>query len=217
MIERALIDVTGLVQGVGFRPFVHSLATSLDLRGFVQNRGSHLFVDIEGEPGALAAFVERLSTTAPPLAAIDRVDCQRTTAAAHQHFMIAGSQAAAESLVRVPPDVATCEDCRRELFDPSNRRYRHPFITCTTCGPRFTIVRQLPYDREIRRWRLSPCAPRAGPNTPTRVIDGSMLKRLPVRSVGQYSSRATPLVSARAVRRRFAWRSERCSRAASWP
>ena len=148
MIERALIDVTGLVQGVGFRPFVHSLATSLDLRGFVQNRGSHLFVDIEGEPDALAAFVERLSTTAPPLAAIDRVDCQRTTAAAHQHFMIAGSQAAAEFLVRVPPDVATCEDCRRELFDPSNRRYRHPFITCTTCGPRFTIVRQLPYDRE---------------------------------------------------------------------
>ena len=72
MIERALIDVTGLVQGVGFRPFVHSLATSLDLRGFVQNRGSHLFVDVEGEPGALAAFVERLSTTAPPLAAIDR-------------------------------------------------------------------------------------------------------------------------------------------------
>ena len=148
MIERALIDVTGLVQGVGFRPFVHSLATALDLRGFVQNRGSHLFVDIEGDPGALAAFVERLSTTAPPLAAIDRVNYQRTTPAEHQRFMIAGSEAAAESLVRVPPDVATCEECRLELFDPSNRRYRHPFITCTTCGPRFTIVRQLPYDRD---------------------------------------------------------------------
>ena len=148
MIERALIDVTGLVQGVGFRPFVHSLATALGLRGFVQNRGSHLFVDIEGEPGALAAFVERLSTAAPPLAAIDRVDCQRTTPAAHQRFMITGSETAAESLVRVPPDVATCEDCRRELFDPGNRRYRHPFITCTTCGPRFTVVRRLPYDRE---------------------------------------------------------------------
>ena len=147
MVERALIDVTGLVQGVGFRPFVHSLATSLDLRGFVQNRGSHLFVDIEGEPRALAAFVERLSTTAPPLAAIDRIACQRTTPAAHQRFMIAGSEAAAASLVRVPADVATCEDCRRELFDPGNRRYRHPFITCTTCGPRFTIVSRLPYDR----------------------------------------------------------------------
>ena len=145
MVERALIDVTGLVQGVGFRPFVHSLATSLDLRGFVQNRGSHLFVDVEGESGALAAFVERLSTTAPPLAAIDRVDCQRTTPAAHQRFMIAGSEAAAETFVRVPPDVATCAECRFELFDPANRRYRHPFITCTTCGPRFTIVRQLPY------------------------------------------------------------------------
>ena len=147
MIERALIDVTGLVQGVGFRPFVHSLATDLDLRGFVQNRGSHLFVDVEGDPIALAAFVDRLTTAPPPLAAIDRVDCQRIAPAEHQHFVIAGSEATVEDVVRVPPDVATCDECCRELFDPANRRYRHPFITCTTCGPRFSIVRQLPYDR----------------------------------------------------------------------
>ena len=148
MIERALIDVTGLVQGVGFRPFIHSLATSLDLRGFVQNRGSHLFVDVEGDAGALTAFVDRLTTTPPPLAAIDRVECQRTAPAQHQRFVIATSEVVADNVVRVPPDVATCEECRRELFDSGNRRYRHPFITCTTCGPRFSILRRLPYDRE---------------------------------------------------------------------
>ncbi len=148
MIERALIDVSGLVQGVGFRPFVHSLATSLDLRGFVQNRGSHLFVDVEGDSGALAAFLDRLTTTPPALATIDRVECQRTAPAAHERFAIAGSEVAGETFVRVAADVATCDECRRELFDPGNRRYRHPFITCTSCGPRFSIVRQLPYDRE---------------------------------------------------------------------
>ena len=147
VIERALIDVTGLVQGVGFRPFVHSLATSLELRGFVQNRGSHLFVDVEGDSGALAVFVDRLTKAPPPLAAIDRVEWQRTAPAAHQRFFIASSDVAADTLVRVPPDVATCEECRLELFDPDDRRYRHPFITCTSCGPRFSIVRQLPYDR----------------------------------------------------------------------
>lgn len=147
MIERALIDVTGLVQGVGFRPFVHTLATSLDLRGFVQNRGSHVFVDVEGDPRAVAAFVDRLTTTPPPLSTIDRVECQRTTPSAHRHFVIAGSEVAADALVHIPPDVATCDECRLELFDPGNRRYRHPFITCTACGPRFSILRQLPYDR----------------------------------------------------------------------
>ena len=96
MIERALIDVTGLVQGVGFRPFVHSLATSLDLRGFVQNRGSHLFVDVEGEPGALAAFVERLSTTAPPLAQSIVWTASARCLPRIRHFVIAGSEAAAD-------------------------------------------------------------------------------------------------------------------------
>ena len=147
MIERALIDVTGLVQGVGFRPFVHAIATALDLRGFVQNRGAHLFVDVEGDAHALAAFVDRLTTQPPPLAMIDRVECRRTAPARHQHFVIAASEMAADTVVRIPPDVATCAECRRELFDPGNRRYRHPFIACTICGPRFTIVTQLPYDR----------------------------------------------------------------------
>ena len=101
MIERALIDVMGLVQGVGFRPFVHSLATSLDLRGFVQNRGSHVFVDVEGDSSALALFVERLTDDPPPLATIEHVECRRSVPTAHQHFVIAGSDVAADTRVRV--------------------------------------------------------------------------------------------------------------------
>ena len=132
MIERASVEVTGLVQGVGFRPFVYSLATALDLRGFVQNRGAHVFVDVEGEPSALHAFVDRCHPLAP---------------ADHDRFVIAGSEPGSDSAVRVPPDVATCDECRQEMSDPANRRYRHPFITCTSCGPRFSIVTKMPYDR----------------------------------------------------------------------
>ena len=147
MMQRAAIEVTGLVQGVGFRPFVYSLATELDLRGFVQNRGGHVFVDVEGEPGALTTFVDRLSSQPPPMAAIDRVQCVRLTPANHQQFVIADSAASAGTDLKVPPDVATCDQCLAELCDPANRRHRHPFITCTNCGPRFSIIRKLPYDR----------------------------------------------------------------------
>lgn len=147
MVERAAIEVTGLVQGVGFRPFVYSLATALDLRGFVQNRGAHVFVDVEGEPGALHAFVDRLTLESPPNAAIDRVRRQPLALAHHQRFVIAGSDATLDTGVCVPPDVATCDACRRELSDPANRRYGHAFITCTACGPRYSIITKMPYDR----------------------------------------------------------------------
>ena len=147
MVERAAIEVTGLVQGVGFRPFVYSLATALDLRGFVQNRGAHVFVDVEGEPGALHAFVDRLTLESPPNAAIDRVRRQPLALAHHQRFVIAGSEATLDSGVCVPPDVATCDACLREMSDPANRRYGHAFITCTACGPRYSIITKMPYDR----------------------------------------------------------------------
>ena len=147
MMERVAIEVTGLVQGVGFRPFVYSLAKALDLRGSVQNRGAHVFVDVEGEPGALHAFVDRLTRESPAHAAIDRVRCQPLAPAHHQHFVIAGSEASADAGVRVPPDVATCDACLREMSDPANRRYRHAFISCTDCGPRFSIISTMPYDR----------------------------------------------------------------------
>lgn len=147
MTQRAAIEVTGLVQGVGFRPFVYALATDLDLRGFVQNRGGHVFVDIEGDPGALRAFVDRLTLSPPPMAAVDRVQCAPLAPANHGRFVIAGSETTPGHDLRVPPDVATCDDCLAELFDSADRRHRHPFITCTKCGPRFSIIRTLPYDR----------------------------------------------------------------------
>lgn len=147
MTERATIEVTGLVQGVGFRPFVYSLATALDLRGFVQNRGAHVFVDVEGDSAALHTFVHRLTIDSPGHAVVDRVQCRPMTPANHERFVIAGSAAIADAGVRIPPDVATCDACLQELFDPANRRHRHPFITCTACGPRYSIITGMPYDR----------------------------------------------------------------------
>ncbi len=147
MRQRAAIEVTGLVQGVGFRPFVYTLATELALRGFVQNRGGHVFVDVEGEPGALATFIDRLTAAPPATAAIERVQSAPLALMHYRQFVIEGSAVTSGSALRVPPDVATCDDCLQELFDPANRRHRHPFITCTSCGPRFSIIRKLPYDR----------------------------------------------------------------------
>jgi hydrogenase maturation protein HypF len=147
MGERVLIEVRGMVQGVGFRPCVHALATALELRGLVQNRGSHLVIDVEGESRALDTFLKRLPSSAPPLAAIDRIDSRPAPLVHHDRFAIVGSDAATDADVRIPPDVATCDCCLRELFDPANRRFRYPFITCSDCGPRFTIVSDMPYDR----------------------------------------------------------------------
>jgi len=147
MIERVAIEVTGLVQGVGFRPFVYSLARSLDLQGFVQNRGAHVYVDAEGDPAALTSFITRLHTSAPRGASVDDLEPIRLRPAGHRGFVIAPSDAGHDTAVRMPPDFATCDECLRELFDPDNRRYRHPFITCTACGPRFSVIARLPYDR----------------------------------------------------------------------
>jgi hydrogenase maturation protein HypF len=146
-MERTTIAVTGMVQGVGFRPFVYALATALDLRGFVQNRGAHVFVDVEGEPTALEAFLDRLTSSVPPRAAVERVTSEPAMPVHYHGFAIATSDAAPDAEMRVPPDVATCDACLAELFDPHDRRYRHPFIACTACGPRYSIVTAMPYDR----------------------------------------------------------------------
>ncbi|WP_432840247.1 carbamoyltransferase HypF [Dactylosporangium sp. CA-092794] len=141
--------VTGVVQGVGFRPFVHRLAVELGLTGFVGNAAQAVVGEVEGDAGAVAAFLRRLRTDAPPLARIAQVRT-RTVAAPPRPgggFAIVASSAGAGPRTLVGPDVATCPACLAELFDPGDRRYRHPFITCTDCGPRFTIIRDLPYDR----------------------------------------------------------------------
>jgi hydrogenase maturation protein HypF len=143
------ILVRGIVQGVGFRPHVHGLASRLGLRGFVQNQRHGVRIEIEGAPGALDQFVAALTREPPPLARIDEIDCICREARSEAGFRIEPSQeVAAGGRILLSPDAATCAQCLRELFDPADRRHRYPFINCTDCGPRLTIIRAAPYDRE---------------------------------------------------------------------
>ncbi|TDU88587.1 hydrogenase maturation protein HypF [Kribbella voronezhensis] len=143
---RARITVSGAVQGVGFRPFVYALARELGLSGQVANTSSGVVVEVEGAGPAVASFTARLDADAPPLAVVDRVLSTALPVIGGTAFVIRDS-ATGPGRTLVSPDVATCNDCLAEFADPGDRRYRHPFITCTNCGPRFTIITGLPYDR----------------------------------------------------------------------
>lgn len=146
-VERRRIIVRGVVQGVGFRPYVYTRATGLGLAGHVTNTPEGVVAEIEGAPAAVTEFCDRLAADAPPLAVVDAVDHCEVPVAGGAGFTIVASRAGGPARTLVPPDVATCADCLAELADPADRRHRHPFITCTHCGPRFTIVTGLPYDR----------------------------------------------------------------------
>ena len=137
----------GVVQGVGFRPFVYSLAAKMNLAGFVTNTTSGVSIEVEGERHALDRFERELVSSAPPLSRIESVTAAPTRALGEREFRITPSRTAGIDAPFVSPDAATCDACLAELFDPANRRYRYPFITCTTCGPRLTIVTGAPYDR----------------------------------------------------------------------
>ncbi len=140
--------VTGVVQGVGFRPFVYRLATELGVRGVVGNDSGGVFVEATATVDLLDEFEVRLRSEAPPLAAVESVSRGRCrVSGGTDDFQIVASEQASGPRTLVPPDTAVCDDCLRELADPADRRYRHPFITCTNCGPRFTIIESLPYDR----------------------------------------------------------------------
>ncbi len=146
---RQRFTVTGVVQGVGFRPFVYRIASELGLTGFVGNDSGAVFLEVQGPATRISEFGRRLRAEAPPLARISGVSVVDigTNAADGTAFRIAESQIATTATTAIPPDIAACGDCLAELFDPHNRHYRHPFVTCTNCGPRFTIIRALPYDR----------------------------------------------------------------------
>ena len=146
-IKRTRIEVRGAVQGVGFRPTVYRYAREAGLSGFVTNNSSGVVVEVEGPAEACAAFARRLEAEPPPAAAIREFAVSELSPRGETGFVIRESGAAAESFISIPPDLNTCADCRRELFDPADRRWRYPFINCTNCGPRFTITRTMPYDR----------------------------------------------------------------------
>jgi hydrogenase maturation protein HypF len=147
--RRARVRVTGTVQGVGFRPYVYRLAGELSLGGYVLNDAHGVLIEIEGAGPQVDRFLARLPSDAPPLAVVERVVSEEMAPSGEDAFAIRESVAGEVPDAPVTPDTATCKDCLRELFDPADRRFRYPFINCTNCGPRFTIVRGVPYDRGL--------------------------------------------------------------------
>ena len=142
--ERRRLRARGVVQGVGFRPFVYRLAREHGLGGYVLNDGDGVLIEVEG--GELDRFAVELRSRAPALARVESLTSEIVEPLGEGEFSILESVASGHTAL-IPPDVATCGECLRELFDPADRRYRYPFINCTQCGPRFTIVRAVPYDR----------------------------------------------------------------------
>ncbi|MGB3335394.1 MAG: carbamoyltransferase HypF [Mycobacterium sp.] len=147
---RLRLAVSGVVQGVGFRPFVHRIANELGLAGFVGNEAGSVFIEVQGDRTHLDQFSTRLRHEAPILARIETVCADEVALRPRipNSFAIVESKVVDSHTSLIPPDVAVCGDCLGDLFDPRNRRYRHPFVTCTNCGPRFTVIRALPYDRQ---------------------------------------------------------------------
>jgi len=144
---RVRIVVRGAVQGVGFRPFVYRAATRLGLRGWVRNTGAGVLIEAEGEEEVLRRFLASLEAERPPLAVIQGLEHTWLDPAGRTGFAIDESEPAGAPTALVLPDIATCPDCLREVLDPSDRRYLYPFANCTNCGPRYTIIEGLPYDR----------------------------------------------------------------------
>jgi hydrogenase maturation protein HypF len=157
-VRRAVL-VCGVVQGVGFRPFVYRLALEEGLAGFIGNDTDGVTIEVEGAVAQVDAFLERLRTEAPPLARIDSIVARDVTAIGEVEFRIVASEVLGPVSTGIPADAATCRDCLRELLDPEDRRYGYPFLNCTNCGPRFTITRRIPYDRpQTSMARFKMCA-----------------------------------------------------------
>jgi hydrogenase maturation protein HypF len=209
--ERRRYEVTGIVQGVGFRPFVYGLARRHELAGFVLNDGGGVVVEVEGDSARLDAFAAALRAEAPPLARVDAVRSELQATQGQRDFAIRESRPIGRTAL-IPADIATCDDCLRELFDPGDRRYRYPFVNCTQCGPRFTIVTGVPYDRPLttmagfplcadcrreyedpldRRFHAEPvCCPACGPRLSIPLAEAVTLLRdgaiLAVKGLGGY-------------------------------
>ncbi len=143
----ASISVRGVVQGIGFRPFVYRLAHEHDLKGWVRNTSGNVEIEVEGDAEALRRFISDLEAKAPPMAHIEHIETAFLPPKGYTGFRIRQSVREEGKYQLVSPDIATCPDCQREIFDPADRRFRYPFTNCTNCGPRFTIIEDIPYDR----------------------------------------------------------------------
>ncbi|MDE1987378.1 MAG: carbamoyltransferase HypF [Alphaproteobacteria bacterium] len=157
--RRVQAEIRGAVQGVGFRPFVYQLAHQLGLAGWVENTSFGVRLEVEGDAAAVAAFLRQMEDTPPPNASVVSVAVRDVAGLADGAFVIRQSASQGARVAQILPDLATCPDCLRELFDPQDRRYLYPFINCTHCGPRFSIVEDVPYDRARTSMRHFPMCP----------------------------------------------------------
>jgi hydrogenase maturation protein HypF len=146
--ERRKIEIRGIVQGVGFRPTVYRLANEYNLKGTVFNDSKGVTLDVEGDAGDIKFFLDDLKSNPPPLSDIEEIQTEELPVKEFNEFKIIESEESEEKRTLVPPDIATCKDCEKELRNSTDRRYLYPFINCTNCGPRFTITEKLPYDRK---------------------------------------------------------------------
>ncbi len=160
VLNLARISVRGVVQGVGFRPFVYQLATQHNLKGWVCNTSEDVQIEIEGEEASIEQFLHELPEKAPPLARIENITVSRHPPAHYDKFEIRHSITQQGKYQLISPDIATCPECLREILNPNDRRYRYPFTNCTNCGPRFTIIEDIPYDRKKTTMRHFPMCPR---------------------------------------------------------
>ncbi|MCP4689648.1 MAG: carbamoyltransferase HypF, partial [Desulfobacterales bacterium] len=153
------LEINGIVQGVGFRPFIYQLASRFGLNGDVANTASGVIIHAEGAADAMASFQEEIAANPPPLARITEFRSRDGETKNFTAFTIVKSEGGPGKSTLISPDTSICEDCLRELFDPDDRRYRYPFINCTNCGPRYTIIDDIPYDRpftSMRHFKMCP-------------------------------------------------------------
>lgn len=147
-MKRLFITVEGIVQGVGFRPYVYNLAYKYDLKGWVNNNSEGVYIDIEGNDDSIDKFIDNLRKNPPPLSMVENIKMEEMSLLNYSSFEIKKSEVKEEKITLISPDMATCKECSHDIHDPNNRRYGYPFTNCTNCGPRFTIIKSIPYDRD---------------------------------------------------------------------